>query len=52
MVSGKTVKYLCQNSCISIVLLADSGHYHYSERDLEVIIDKFQEFILGGENKK
>ena len=50
MVSAKTVKYLRQSPCILTTLLADSGHYHYAERDLGLIIDEFKIFISEGED--
>lgn len=45
MVSTNSIKYLKQNSCISVVELKKSGHYYYDENDWEFLLREFEKFI-------
>jgi len=42
MVSLKSIKYLKQNSRITISELDNSGHYYYDKTDLEFLLSEFQ----------
>ena len=49
MVSVKSERYLCNNSCISLHLLENSGHYYYGESDFEYLISEFKGIIVNEE---
>lgn len=45
MVSNKSIKYLNENSCISINELENSGHYYYPKEDFEFLITEFKKML-------
>ena len=50
MVSGKSIKILEQNPCISINRLANSGHYYYDNSDWEKLITDFKKYLIPTSN--
>ncbi len=45
LVSLSTVTYLKQNPNILTVILENSGHYYYDEKDLKLLLTNFKVFI-------
>lgn len=45
MVSRRSIKYLKQNSCVSISELESSGHYYYDKADWNYLITEFDKML-------
>ncbi len=45
MVSKKSIKYLKQNSCITVNELKDSGHYYYDKADWDYLLNEFNKML-------
>ena len=47
-----SIKYLRKHSGFNVKVLENSGHYHYDDKDMAYIFEKFDEFIEPLKNKE